>query len=199
MLSGLWQLFQTRGNAASIPSTGARLFFPFGIALLLAEDAAAVFLHVKAGLPGLLLAGTEPRPEIPVKEGDALGLGGSASHLLHEGVVLIGADEQGAGKGVKAVLGGILGRGVKPEGIAGSAAVVPAGQGGKEGPQAVLVHFDEPDADGLKIRPGGIPAGPVFGKGMDVGVIPEGYGLQALFPELLNAGNGARGATNVQQ
>ena len=127
------------------------------------------------------------------------GLGGSASHLLHEGVVLIGADEQGAGKGVKAVLGGILGRGVKPEGIAGSAAVVPAGQGGKEGPQAVLVHFDEPDADGLKIRPGGIPAGPVFSKGMDVGVIPEGYGLQALFPELLNAGNGARGATNVQQ
>ena len=41
------------------------------IAFLLAEDAAAVFLHVKAQFPGLLLPIPEAGAEIPVQEGNA--------------------------------------------------------------------------------------------------------------------------------
>jgi len=45
------------------------------VALFLAEDAATIFLHIKAHLAGLLLTGAETGAKIPVEELYAISFG----------------------------------------------------------------------------------------------------------------------------
>ena len=72
-----------------------------GVAFLLAEHAAAVFLHIQPQLTRLLLSLTEAGAEVAIQEGDAVPGGGSLGGLAQQVVVLVGADEQRAGEAVE--------------------------------------------------------------------------------------------------
>ena len=59
------------------------------IALLLAEHAAAVFLHVEAQLPGLLLSGPEAGTEVAVQKPHAVAPGHLLRDLRHALMLLV--------------------------------------------------------------------------------------------------------------
>ena len=74
------------------------------IALLLGEDAAAVFLHIKAQLPRTGLAVAEHGAEILIIKFHAVFLRRAVGHVAHQFVLLIGADEQRRRKRVEPAL-----------------------------------------------------------------------------------------------
>ena len=89
-------------------------------------------------------------------------------------MVLVGGDEQGGGKAVKAVLGGIPGRLLHPHPVAvGAPAVDVPRHGGDEGPQVVGPADDQLKIDLAGVVLQGVLPGLVLGVGVDIGVEPE--------------------------
>ena len=146
-----------------------------GVTLLLAEHAAAVFLHVKAQLTGLPLALPKARPEIPIEEGHAVLRRQLLRRLPQQLVVLIGADEQGAGETLESVIRGVPRRLLQPQAVALAAAVIQIlRHQAAELPQAVILLHDELHADGGSVGHQRVAAGLVLLIGVDVGVEPVG-------------------------
>ena len=115
-------------------------------------------------------------------------------------MVLVGADEEGAGKAVEAVQGGVAGGLLQPQAVAFAAAVVDViGHGAAELPQAVILLHDQLHAHGGGVGHQRVAARLVFLIGVDVGVVPVGHRLDALRPEQLDAGHGAGRTAGVQQ
>ena len=170
------------------------------VAVFLAEHAAAVLLHIKAQRTGLLLSLPEAGAEVPVQEPDTVLPAHALRCLRQQLMVLVGAHQQGGGEAVIAVPGGILGRLGQPQGIAHAAAVVdiPADRPA-ELPQAVILLHNKLHADGRGVGHQRVPPGLVLLIGVDVRVIPVGHRLDALAPQLLDAGDGAGSAAGVHQ
>ena len=143
------------------------------IALLLGEDAAAVFLHIKAQLPRTGLAVAEHGAEILIIKFHAVFLRRAVGHVAHQLVLLIGADEQRRRKRVEpALLRGPC-RLKKAHFVAFDAPARDiAGYLAHKWPQAVIVAHEKGQLDGLRVFLQAVPPGAVFGKGMNVGVIP---------------------------
>ena len=143
------------------------------IAFLLGEDAAAVFLHVKAQLPRTGLAVAEHGAEILIIKFHAVFLRRAVGHVAHQLVLLIGADEQRRRKRVEpALLRGPC-RLKKAHFVAFDAPARDiAGYLAHEWPQAVIVAHEKGQLDGLRVFLQAVPPGAVFGKGMDVGIVP---------------------------
>ena len=87
-----------------------------GVALLLGEDAAAVFLHVEPQRPGLALPLAEAGAEVPVEKGHAVACRQGLRRPADAVVVLVGADQQGGGEVGEAVAGGVPGGLLQPAG-----------------------------------------------------------------------------------
>ena len=66
-------------------------------------------------------------------------------------------------------------------------------------PQTIVIPDDQLQPDGLVVFNQRIPTGLVLLIGMDVGVVPEADGLDALAPEGVHAVDAARGAAGVKQ
>ena len=156
--------------------------------------------HVKAQFPGLLVPGAEVGAEVPVEELDAVlprqALGGLGNVV----VPLIDAGEKGRRKGGEAVLGCVAGGLLQPVGVAVAAAVVQVPRHRlHKGPQAVLLPDPDLHADAGGVAQKAVPPGLVLLPGVDVGVIPEGHGLDALAPQGLDAAQGTGGAAGVHE
>ena len=147
-------------------------------------------MHVKPQFPGLGLA-------LPVVGGEVIGGEFDAKlfcqlfpGLENQGGVLVGAYRQCGAEGVKPVLGGVAGGLVQPDGVAVATAVFDVGRHRlDEGAKAVLVLLHQSQADGLGVFPEAVAPGAVLGEGVDVGVVPEAGGFDALPPELFDAGH----------
>ena len=143
------------------------------IAFLLGEYAAAVFLDVEAQLPRTGLAVAEHGAEILIIKFHAVFLRRAVGHVAHQLGLLIGADEQRRRKRVEpALLRGPC-RLKKAHFVAFDA---PARDIvcylAHEWPQAVIVAHEKGQLDGLRVFLQAVPPGAVFGKGMDVGIVP---------------------------
>ena len=68
------------------------------VAVLLAENAAAVLLHIQLCLPGLFLSLLESHTEIPVEELNTILFCQPFADLPDQFMLLIGAHQQGGGK-----------------------------------------------------------------------------------------------------
>ena len=177
-----------------------QLLFPaVGEPVLLAVNAAAVFLQIQAQGPGLFLSRFEPGAEVVGDKLHPVFLPHLGPDLTHQLPILIGRDEQGGGEVGEAPLGGGFGGLLEAAGIAPGAPLVRVGgHGGGELPQAVVVHLHERQVDVLGVLAQGVPPGLVLQKGVNVGVVPEAGGGNALLPELLDAPHRAGGAADVK-
>ena len=168
------------------------------VALLLGEDAAAVFMHIKPQLAGALLPGAEERPEVAVEKPDMELVGGAFGNLAHQLVLLIRADEERGGEAVKAARGGGLGSGKQTELVAFHAAI---GQivrnGADEGAQGVFVALEQRQTDRCGIFAHAVAPCAVFREGVDIRVVPEARQLDALLTQRVDALIGAGRAADV--
>jgi hypothetical protein len=147
------------------------------VPLLLTENTTAIFLHIEPQVPGFFPALAEQGPPIPVNKGHPVlyrqGLGG----LLDKAVVLVGADEQGGAEAGKTLFRPVTDGFFQPQAVTKGASAIALVKIRvntlDKGPQAVFIlHY--------KVQilvPGkadqGILSAPVFGKGVNIGVIPE--------------------------
>ena len=151
-------------------------------------------------VPGKLLPLPEEGAEIPVQEFHAVLPAHGPGHGADGLVVLVGADEQGGGEAVKAVLGGIAGGLLHPHPVAvGAAAVDVVGYMLDELAQAVVIdyHQREGDLPGIVLQAGFSAA--VLGIGVDIGIVPEAGQLDALLPQGGDGAVGAGGAADMHQ
>ena len=126
--------------------------------------------------------------------------------LVDPGGVLVGADGQGGGEPVEAVLGRILGSPAHPQPVTGGAAAAPLGlvlqaPGGLvEFPGVVAVlHHRHPQRMGLRHEPLQLLFPPVvFGVGPDVGVVVQNGDLEVL-AQLLQHRAGTGPAAGVEK
>lgn len=148
---------------AAMAAVYRRIFFCLEIALLLGEDAAAVFLNVHAKLPRTLLPGAEQRAEIAVEERHAVFGGGTLCDLAQQLVVLIRADEQRGGKGIKAALFGLVRGGIQAHGVALDAAAVDVlGHGADKGAPGRSHCAQERSPDGGGVVAQAVAAAAIF-------------------------------------
>ena len=150
--------------------------------------------------PGEVLPVPEVGSEIPVQEVHAVFFGCPLRYLPHEIMFLVGADEQRGCKAVEAPLRRLPGRLKQPHLIALDA---PAGNVLRhrpdKGPQTVVVALDQGQFNLLGILPQAIAPGPVFRKGMNVGIIPEPRHVEAVFAQYLDGLIGAGSAADMEQ
>ncbi len=182
----------------------ARLYFlgdalaGFQVAFFFGEDTATVFLDIHALLTGEGLALAEIGAEVTVEEFDTEFCGGSLSDLLHELVVLIGADEQGGAEAVKAPLGGGLCRGEEPHFIALHTAISQILRNlTDKGTQGILIPFQQLQINACGIFPKTIPSGTVLRKGMNIGIIPKACQRYTVCPQDLDALIGTGSTANM--
>ena len=115
-------------------------------------------------------------------------------------MLLIGAHQQGGGEAVVAMGGGISGGLFQPDGIAVSAAAFDVVcHPPDKVPQAIFILFDEGQIYSLGIVPQTVPAGTVFGVGVDGGVVPESHWFDPLRPQAFNAVDRTGGTADVHQ
>ena len=170
------------------------------ITLLLAEHAAAVFLHVEAQLPGLLLSRPEAGTEVTVQEPHAVAPGHLLRDPRHALMLLVGADKQRRGEAVKAVFRGKPGSLLQPHRVAMAAAVVDIlRHSAAELPQAVVLLHDQLHTDGGRVGHQRVPPGLVLLIRVDIGVEPVGHRLDPLAAQLVDTGHGAGGAAGMHQ
>ena len=169
------------------------------IAVFLAENTAAVLLHIKPQFTSLLLACAKARTEVPIQKSHAPFLRSLTGDVCHALVLLIGADEQGGSETVKTVFGGKSRRLLQTHFIALCAAVGNiVSHGTHKIPQAVLLLHDQLHFYESGVLYEGVPPRLVLLIGVNVGIEPVGHRLDALCAQLLHAGNGARGAAGMQ-
>ena len=98
------------------------------------------------------------------------------------------------------MFGGVSGGLPQPTGVAvGAPAVNIVTHRLDKGAQAVLILHHKLQADGFGVIGETVPPGPVFREGVNVGIIPEAGGFNALFPELLDTGHGTGGTADMEQ
>ena len=171
-----------------------------GVPVLLGEDTAAVLLHIEAQLPGLGLPLPEAGAEIPVEEPHAIACRERLSRPADALVVLVGADQEGGGEVGEAVFRGEAGGLLQAGGVAVGAPVLDVPRHRlDEAPQAVLLPDRQVQADGGGVVHQGVPPGLVLLIGVDVGVIPESGGLDALVPKAFHTVDAARRTADVEQ
>lgn len=120
--------------------------------------------------------------------------------LPHQFVLLVGADEQRRGESVKTVLSGVQGSLPESKVITLGAPMVDVlSDGPDKGPQTVVVLLMERQCDFSSIFPETVSPGPVFGEGVNIGVVPEALRLDALQAQGFNTHVAARGATGMHQ
>ena len=150
-------------------------------------------------LPGEVLARPKIGSEIPIEKLYPEFLRRPFRRFPHELMVLVGADEQGGGKGVKAAFRRHLGSSQKAHFIALAAAVGDVLRHRTDkGAQSVLIPFNELQIDLGGIVPQTVATGTVLRKGVDIGVVPEARDLQAVGAQHLNALVGTGGAADMQ-
>ena len=151
-------------------------------------------------LPGELLPGLEQGAEVPVQKLHPVflphSLGGNPDGL----VVLIGGDEQGGGKGVVPVFGGIPGGLLHPHPVAvGAPAVDVVRHIGNESAQVIGAADDELHPDLLGVLLQGALPGLILGIGVDIGVEPEPGDGEPLRPQQVDGPVGTGGTADVHQ
>jgi hypothetical protein len=113
---------------------------PITVPFLLAEDTAAVFLHVEAQLPGCFPARTEQGPPIPVNKGDAVLFRHGRTGFPDKVVVLVGTDEQGGAEAGKTLFHPITGGFFQPQPVTKGASPVKIRINSlNKGPQSVFI------------------------------------------------------------
>ena len=146
------------------------------------------------------LACLEHFPEIPVQKRHAVFCGGPLCHILHQLMILIGADKQGGCEAVEALFFGRFCGLEQAHLVAFDAAV---GNVFRHFPhertQSVVVLLNEGKTDFLGVLPQAVSSGPVFGEGVDVGIIPEAGHIDVFTFQHLNALVGAGGAADMKQ
>lgn len=172
----------------------------FQISLLFGKDAAAVFLHIKSFFPCLGLPLLKVGAEVPIQELDAESACCVLSNLVHDLMTLIGTDEQRGSKSVIAILGSKAGGFPQTHLIALCAATVyVCGYLPNKGPKGIIVFLNQLQADLLRIVPETVPSRAIFRKRMNVGVIPEAFGVEALSAQRFDTHKAAWGTTDMEQ
>jgi hypothetical protein len=121
-------------------------------------------------------------------------------NLPNKLVFLIGADEQGGGKTAIAPRRRVGSGPRQPDSVAVGAAVLKVSLKTRyEGPQTVIVLHNQFQALVQGKPRQGVPAGPVFGVGVNVGVAPEQVRAHGFGTEGFHALNGTGGAAGMEE
>ena len=173
----------------------------FAVAVLLGEDAAAVFLHIEAELAGFGLPLAEANAKVAVEKLHAVEVGGTLAGLDELLVLLVGRDEEGGGEGVEAVLLGALGRLANALGVAVIDAAVRNIRGhiAAEFVEAVIFADDKLGVDAFCVIFEAVAAGPILHVRVDVGIVPKKRGLDAFRAEAVDTVNAAGCAAGVHE
>ena len=114
-------------------------------------------------------------------------------------MLLVGAGQKRRGKRLKTVLRRVPGGSFQAVFIAvGTAVVGISGNLPDKFPQAVIFLHADLHPDGGGVFQQAVPAGLIFLPGVNVGIIPERHGLNALCPQGINAAEGAGRAAAMQ-
>ena len=167
-------------------------FFRLQVAFFFRKYASAIFLHIEAQFPGAILTLMEIRAEIPVQKRNTEFFGSLLSHSAHQLVVLVRADEQGRGEGIKTMFGGILGCPAEPHFVTfDTAAGDVVCNGANEGTKTVVVLFHQRKLNGCGIVPQCVSAASVFRERMDIGIVPVAGYIDAFLTKCFDAHVGA--------
>ena len=115
-------------------------------------------------------------------------------------MLLIGAHQQGGGKTVIPIGSSIGSSLLQPDGIAvGAAPFDVVCHPADKIPEAVFILFDQSKVYLFGIAAQAVPAGAVFGIGVDGGIIPESHRFDPLSAQALDAVDRTGGTADVHQ
>jgi hypothetical protein len=159
------------------------------IPFFLAEDTAAVFLHIEAALSGLGPARTEPGPKVPVQKFDPVAACQIFPYLPEKPMILIRAYKKSGRKGPPSLFRRGFGCLLQAQPVTKGAARSPLpafpvrSKPGDEFSKPIFIFHDKTETFFRSETGKTIPAGSVFDKWVNIWIVPKKIRQDSFLPE----------------